>query len=122
MDINMKKLNTQNRDWAIHIARQTAQTAKELLGDKLVEVILYGSYARGDFREWSDIDILVVAAANDAEATTYDRRLLDMLWNLVDETDLRLSTTVVSAERFDRFRSHLAFYRNVDTEGVRIVA
>jgi predicted nucleotidyltransferase len=24
-------------------------------------VILYGSYARGDFNEWSDIDVLVIA-------------------------------------------------------------
>ncbi|NPA05329.1 MAG: nucleotidyltransferase domain-containing protein [Crenarchaeota archaeon] len=26
-----------------------------------VTVVLYGSYARGDFNEWSDVDVLVVA-------------------------------------------------------------
>ena len=31
-----------------------------LYGDRLVQMILYGSQARGDARPWSDIDVLVV--------------------------------------------------------------
>ena len=33
---------------------------QEILGENLVEVILFGSYARGDAREGSDVDVLVV--------------------------------------------------------------
>ena len=31
---------------------------KKLYGEDLKKVILYGSYARGDFRDYSDIDIV----------------------------------------------------------------
>ena len=31
--------------------------AKEILGDRVKKIILYGSYARGDYNEGSDIDI-----------------------------------------------------------------
>lgn len=32
----------------------------EMYGDRLARVVLYGSYARGDAREDSDVDLLVV--------------------------------------------------------------
>ena len=33
---------------------------RELYGDRLVKILLYGSQARGDATRWSDIDLLVV--------------------------------------------------------------
>ena len=36
-------------------------TLKEKLGDDLIAAALFGSYARGDYREGSDIDILLIA-------------------------------------------------------------
>ena len=35
--------------------------ARDSLGDKLNKVILYGSYARGDYDDESDIDIMILA-------------------------------------------------------------
>jgi predicted nucleotidyltransferase len=46
------------RNRAIEVARQFAECASSRLG-KIVAV-LHGSYARGDFGEWSDVDVLVV--------------------------------------------------------------
>ena len=37
-----------------------SKQVKQLLGMKLTKVILYGSYARGDNRDNSDIDISVI--------------------------------------------------------------
>jgi predicted nucleotidyltransferase len=34
-----------------------------VFGDRLVSLVLYGSYARGDFREDSDIDVIVVLSS-----------------------------------------------------------
>ena len=36
---------------------------KRILGENLKKVILYGSYARGDYTENSDIDIMVLTTA-----------------------------------------------------------
>ena len=47
------------RERALSEAVEFAKCVKGKLGR--VTVILYGSYARGDFNEWSDIDVLVIA-------------------------------------------------------------
>jgi len=47
------------RERALSEAMEFAKCVKGKLGR--VTVILYGSYARGDFNEWSDIDVLVIA-------------------------------------------------------------
>ena len=44
----------------LEILRGVKGKLKEILGDDLVEVILFGSYARGEAREGSDVDVLVV--------------------------------------------------------------
>ncbi len=47
-------------------ALENAKRVAECIGKKIPEsaVILIGSYARGDFNKWSDVDILVVASGN----------------------------------------------------------
>ena len=48
-------------DNRIHdIVLKFSQQVKKLLGQKLDKVILYGSYARGDYNEHSDIDIMIL--------------------------------------------------------------
>ncbi len=47
------------REDAIRKAREFAERVKNCLGK--VSVVLIGSYARGDFNIWSDIDILIIA-------------------------------------------------------------
>ncbi|ASJ02373.1 nucleotidyltransferase [Thermococcus profundus] len=42
------------------ILREVKAKLQEILGENLVEVILFGSYARGEAEEWSDVDVLVV--------------------------------------------------------------
>ena len=39
---------------------QYVEEVKKIYGERLKSVILYGSYARGDFRPDSDIDIMIM--------------------------------------------------------------
>ena len=40
---------------------------KALLGNKLSKVIVYGSYARGDYHENSDIDVMILVKLSETE-------------------------------------------------------
>lgn len=64
-----------NNEHLTYITKQIATLAKSLLGDKLDSTILYGSYARGEQTEESDIDIMVLAKVS--------REQLQVLKNLL---------------------------------------
>ncbi len=42
------------------ILTELRRQLEDSYGDRLAKMILYGSQARGDARQWSDIDVLVV--------------------------------------------------------------
>ncbi|AFL94696.1 hypothetical protein CL1_0488 [Thermococcus cleftensis] len=44
----------------MEILREVRARLEAILGDNLVEVILFGSYARGDATEGSDVDVLLL--------------------------------------------------------------
>ena len=44
-----------------------SQQVKMIMGSKLDKVILYGSYARGDYNEHSDVDIIILTTLIDEE-------------------------------------------------------
>ncbi len=49
--------------------------------------VLYGSFARGDEREWSDIDLVVVSPVFDGQAKNED---INLLWRVAGRTDTRI--------------------------------
>ncbi len=57
------KKRIMEREKVLDKARLFAQCVRERMGSNTT-IILYGSYARGDFSEESDIDILVITNSN----------------------------------------------------------
>jgi predicted nucleotidyltransferase len=53
---------TKTHDEVLHIVREFHDGLAALYGDRLKGVYLYGSYARGEAEEGSDIDVAVVLA------------------------------------------------------------
>ncbi|CAN5644846.1 hypothetical protein BH20ACT2_BH20ACT2_24600 [soil metagenome] len=62
------------RSEAIEAARRYAQAIG--VDVALVAAVVFGSYARGDFNSWSDVDVLVLS--DDLPADPQER--LDVLW------------------------------------------
>ena len=47
-----------------NIINEFTNNVKELLGNRVKKIILYGSYARGDYKKNSDIDIMILTDLN----------------------------------------------------------
>jgi predicted nucleotidyltransferase len=85
--------------------------------DKNAEVILFGSRARGDFREESDWDFLVLS---DKEITDeYTWQIVDTLYEIEIETDNAIGSIVRNKTVWKNYvNTHL--YKNIEKDGVLI--
>ncbi len=80
-------------------------------------IILYGSYARGEQKEDSDIDILILA---NKEKITYsdEKRIKYPLYELEFETGTVISPIVFSRDDWEIRHKITPFYKNVKQEGI----
>jgi len=106
----------------IAVTEELSRNAQNILGDRLRRIILYGSYARGDYKEYSDLDIMVLADFNEADEKTFERRLGIVSSRASLEHDITVSV-MLNDENLFMNRLHISpFYRNVLLEGVEIYA
>ena len=89
-----------------------------LLGQRLKKVILYGSYARGDYDKNSDIDIMILTDFNDREIIEYRTKIREMACDLEIENDVTISPIVRNIEKYNARIDVIPFYDNVQKEGV----
>ena len=103
-----------------YIGQSVVDVARRICGDKLRDVILYGSYARGDFHEWSDVDMMVLADIEDTEQWRYEQKFIHELGELNHHMNLLLSVMVTPYKRFEYFKRHYPFYTNILREGKKL--
>lgn len=75
-------------------------------------VALFGSKARGDSQQDSDIDVLVILSREDRELR---REILRQAARISLEYDVLLSPRVIGAERWEKMRG-FSLYQNVQQE------
>ena len=95
---------------------------EDVIKSDLSEVILYGSYARGDFDEESDIDIAVIVDSSRELLRKYRKGLVEIMSNVSLEYDVVVNISCIPLKDFEEYKEVLPYYRNIDSEGVRIVA
>ena len=100
----MKEMCTRNE--LNLILQAMTQAYQAVYGANVVKIILYGSYARGDYQKDSDIDIVAIVQG--------DREKL--------QQGLKVSPTVIPFAEYEKYKNDLPYYRNIESEGVEIVA
>ncbi|MFQ5976423.1 MAG: nucleotidyltransferase domain-containing protein [Candidatus Hydrothermarchaeales archaeon] len=76
-----------------------AKKVKELLGEKLLEIKLFGSKARGDFDEESDIDILLVIDSKDWK---FQQKICAIATDANIEHDCNISPVIYTKEEHEK--------------------
>jgi predicted nucleotidyltransferase len=92
---------------------------KKLYGSRFRGLLLYGSYARGDAREGSDVDLLLLLEGP-VDPIREILRLQPVKWPLSLEATLLLSVMPVSIEAFER--AETAFLRAVQKDAIPAAA
>ena len=99
------------------ILKELKSELQSLYGKKLAEIILYGSYARGNKTSQSDIDILVVLDGKIKAGKEIDRMI-----NIISELNLKhnllISVIPVSLDEYESIKSPLIL--NIKREGISV--
>ena len=74
---------------------------KRILGENLKKVILYGSYARGDYTENSDIDIMVLTTLTDAEIEKIEAQIYDVAFDFLMDYGVDISVVIKNENQFN---------------------
>ncbi len=106
-----------DQEKAREIVREYREGLKEIFGDQLQSVILYGSRARGEDRQDSDIDLLCVLRGSFDYGEAI-RRSSELTAGISLDRDVVLSRVFVSERDFSS--RNLPFFMNVRREGVPV--
>ena len=87
------------------------------VSNKVDRIILYGSQARGDSVEGSDIDILVIVDEPGESIRGFKKAIWDYTNDISLEYDEVVSLVLKSRREYDRLRDTL-FYKNVARDGI----
>lgn len=90
----------------------------ELFGPQLERVLLYGSYARGDQDEESDIDVMALVDMPREQLEKYRRAISRLSTDIDLQHDVFLSIKLQDTDTFHRWSDTLPFFRNVIEEGI----
>ena len=104
----------------ITLLGQYVEEVKKIYGERLKSVILYGSYARGDYRPDSDIDIMILVDLTDMEVEELSKQLSWSTYDFNEEHDTDIKPIVKSDTHFKKWLGVYPFYTNVQKEGVKL--
>lgn len=103
--------NTDDNDHVLRRIKDTVQTT-----DPHATLILYGSYARGDYQASSDIDLLILIDKKHVNRED-QKRLKYPLYEIEFETGKIISPIVLSKNEWHTRHRGTPFYENVSREG-----
>ena len=93
-----------------------------LFKDEKIEVILFGSYARGDMQEGSDIDLLFLVDSSRQTIREKHWQVGEAAAEVLMDHGIVVSPIVENRAYYHANANILPFFKNVQREGVRISA
>lgn len=99
-----------------------AKKAREIFGYKLKDVILFGSFARGNASDDSDIDIMLLVDMDRANLSQYKNDICKISSDLGMQFNVLISPLLQSVDEFNKYKNDVLLFKDVVHEGVRIGA
>ena len=93
-----------------------SEELRAIYGSFITAIILYGSYARGEQTEDSDVDIALLISPGS------NKKMYDEMIDCVAAKELEcgkvLSVIDIDLSKYNRWKSILPYYKNIDKEGI----
>lgn len=116
----LKRYDNIMPDTVSNVVYEFAAQLRRILGNDLSKIILYGSYARGNFQENSDVDIMVLVKLPPEDIEKIEKSIFDLAFDIEMESGIHISPIIKNEDQFEYWVEALPFYRNVRDEGIEI--
>ena len=103
-----------------NILQQIVQSYRSVYGDNIIAIYLYGSYARSDYDNESDIDIAAIVKGNRLDLQEQLKQIWDISADIGVENDVVVSPAVIPFDEYEEYKQTLPYYINIRKEGKRI--
>jgi predicted nucleotidyltransferase len=91
---------------------------EQLYGTRLSRLVLFGSYARGEETEESDIDFLVVLKDKNISVFSEIEKINNKIYNIVLESGKIISFVPTTEDKFEKSSNY--FYGRIKQEGITL--
>jgi len=98
------------------IIAEFTEQAKAHYGNRLAKIILFGSYARGEAHDVSDVDLMLLLNDDEVCSNSEKTQIFDISWSLFMKYSIIISALPVSLKKF--ICTNKALYRFVKKEGI----
>ena len=100
------------------LSKELKSSMIALYGEDFDKLILYGSYARGDFHGESDVDFLLLLKNNEVKFGNEIFKIGSYRSNLGLKYDTKVSIFPLSSSKFNK--KEKLFYQNIKQEGIEL--
>lgn len=100
------------------VIKAFVKEVQEVFGKSLYQIILYGSYARGDYKDNSDMDIMILTSLTEQEIKDIENTIYDIAYEYELSDEVMISVNIKNVEHFNYWLGVLPYYDNVRKEGI----
>ena len=98
--------------------QESTDVLKELLKNNLIKIVLYGSYARGDYNNLSDIDIFILVRNNKNELNSLLNKICEKFFELDLKYNVTLNPLIENLQIYDKYKDCSLLFENIEKDGV----
>ena len=100
--------------------KEFAEKALKKFKDRILFIKLFGSKARGDFNEYSDLDVLILVDRADVQIS---KGIISIAFETSLKYKVYISAKIIGREEFSRLsKIGTTFTKNIEKEGVGLYA
>lgn len=99
---------------------EAPELIKEFMKNDLVKMILYGSCARGDFMDHSDVDIALLTKGSRTDSWKYNDKIDEVATKLAMKYFTIVNFVLLPYDEFEDKKSWYGYFKNIDQEGIKL--
>ena len=106
-----------NNNLIDNVTTDFTKMVQEHIGEDIIQCRLFGSCARGDYDDDSDIDIILLTNCNRQESEKYTDILIDIVTELAMKYFVVVNVFCVPYIEYEEKKSWYDFFVNIEKEG-----